>query len=107
MSLTMYTGKRANLKKYINRDYLNQQYNLQQNIYSEGYCNCIQDKVLHVKQGFNDPHISESQRISQLIKQKIGGRTMFGNSNIPLAVNSLGGIEGQSGGMPKPLRNKF
>jgi hypothetical protein len=32
---------------------------------------------------------------------------MFGNFNKPVAINYLGGWEGQPGGLPKPLRNKF
>lgn len=109
MSLKIYPGKRSNLRNYIYRDYLNQQYNQQKQLYSDslGECNCIQEKVLHIKQGYNDPNISESQRISQLINQSLGGRTTFGNFNVPLPINELGGIEGQIGGMPRPLRNKF
>jgi hypothetical protein len=32
---------------------------------------------------------------------------MFGNNGIPFRITYLGGIEGQIGGSPKPLRNIF
>jgi hypothetical protein len=109
MSLNIYPGNHSNLRKYIRREYLNQYYNLQQETYqnSENGCNCIQNKVLHIKQGYLDPNISDAQRISQILQSNIGGRTTFGNFNNPLNVNTLGGIEGQSGGIPRPPRNKF
>ena len=109
MSLNIYPGNHSNLRKYIQREYLNQYYNLNKEPFpnSENVCNCIENKVLHIKQGYLDPNISEAQRISQILQSSLGGRTTFGNFNNPLNVNSLGGIEGQSGGIPRPPRNKF
>lgn len=110
MSINIYPGgNRQNLRRYIRRDFLNQYYNLQKEILPEtdGECNCVQNKVLSIKQGYIDPNISGAQRISQIIQTSIGGRTTFGNFNNPLAINELGGYPGQSGGMPRPPRNKF
>lgn len=109
MSLNIYPGNHSNLRKYIRREYLNQYYNLQREAFpsSENGCNCIQNKVLHIKQGYLDPNVSDAQRISQILQTSIGGRTTFGNFNNPLNVNNLGGVEGQRGGIPRPPRNKF
>jgi hypothetical protein len=109
MSLNIYPGNHSNLRKYIRREYLNQYYNLQKEIFPNvnGECNCIKNKVLSIKQGYLDPNINYAQRISQILQTSGGGRTTFGNVNNPLNINSLGGIEGQSGGIPRPLRNKF
>jgi|LakMenE01Jun11ns_1017448.scaffolds.fasta_scaffold9872042_2 hypothetical protein len=109
MSLNIYPGNHSNLRKYIRREYLNQYYNLQKEIFpnANGECNCITNKVLSIKQGYLDPNINDAQRISQILQTSVGGRTTFGNYNNPLNVNCLGGIEGQSGGIPRPLRNKF
>ena len=109
MSINIYPGNHSNLRKYIRRDFLNQYYNLGQEILpaTDGECNCIQNKVLSIKQGYLDPNISDAQRISQILQTSIGGRTTFGNFNNPLPVNELGGYPGQSGGMPRPPRNKF
>jgi hypothetical protein len=106
MSLNIYPGNHTNLRKYIHREYLNQYYNLQKNAFN-GECLCVQNKVLQIKQGYLDPNISDAQRISQILQTNAGGRTTFGNFNNPLNVNSLGGLEGQRGGIPRPPRNKF
>ena len=101
------------------KEYLNQYYNLQREVLPaqfrlgsekreiNGECNCVQNKVLSIKQGYLDPNVSDAQRISQIIRTSVGGRTTFGNVNGPLQVNELGGYAGQSGGMPRPPRNKF
>ena len=75
--------------------------------YPDYFCECFQDKVLRVKQGFNDPTEPNIIRVSHLLTTPLGGRTTFGNFNGPIAINELGGMEGQSGGMHRPLRNKF
>jgi hypothetical protein len=109
MSINIYPGNHSNLRRYIRQEYLNQYYNLQKEVLpnTNGECECIQNKVLHIKQGYLDPNISDAQRLSQIIQTSIGGRIMFGNFNNPLPINNLGGIEGQSGGLPRPPRNKF
>jgi len=69
--------------------------------------NCFQDKVINVKQAYNDPTQTNSIRISHLLNTpSLGGRTTFGNPNINY-ITYLGGSEGQSGGLPRPPRNKF
>jgi len=108
MSLNIYPGNNhSNLRRFIRRDFLNQYYNLQQELVPTGECNCIENKVLSIKQGYVDPNISEAQRISNILQSSIGGRIMFGNLNNPLPINELGGMEGQRGGIPRPPRNKF
>jgi hypothetical protein len=71
------------------------------------FCECFQDKVNRMKQGYNDPMQTNSERISQLTTNTLGGRTTFGNFNVPAKITYLGGIEGQPGGIPRPPRNKF
>ena len=110
MSINIYPGKNnSNLKRFIRHEYLNQYYGLNKQVLPEvnGDCNCSQNKVLETKQGYLDPNISNAQRISQLLQINVGGRTTFGNFNNPLPTNNLGGIEGQSGGIPRPPRNRF
>jgi hypothetical protein len=109
MSINIYPGNHSNLRRYIRREYLNQYYNLQKENLpkTNGECNCIQNKVLSIKQGYLDPNISDAQRISQILQSNLGGRITFGNTNNSSLINNLGGIEGQSGGLPRPPRNKF
>lgn len=83
------------------------------NVYEN--CECIQEKVNQIKTGYNDPRQPQSYRVSQLATQRLGGRTTFGNEGLGLGIGVnartyntyLGGIEGQPGGSPRPLRNKF
>ena len=74
---------------------------------SDYLCNCFKEKVNKTQQGYNNPSQTTGERISQLSINALGGRTMFGNNNIPVKITYLGGIEGQSGGIPRPPRNKF
>ena len=71
------------------------------------FCECFKDKVNRMKQGYNDPMQTNSERISQLTTNSLGGRTTFGNFNVPAKITYLGGIEGQPGGIPRILRNTF
>ena len=71
------------------------------------FCECFKDKVNRVKQGYNDPTQTNSTRIADLTINSLGGRTTFGNFNTPAKITYLGGIEGQPGGIPRPLRNTF
>jgi hypothetical protein len=71
------------------------------------FCNCFKDKVNRAKQGYNDPSQTNSSRVSELTTNTLGGRTTFGNYNTPAKITYLGGIEGQPGGIPRPLRNSF
>lgn len=76
-------------------------------------CECIQEKVNQIKTGYTDPTQPQSFRVSQLATQRLGGRTIFGNIGLGLRAGLrtnntyLGGIEGQPGGSPRPLRNRF
>jgi hypothetical protein len=70
-------------------------------------CQCIQENVAQIKTGYNNPTQTEANRISQAITGTLGGRTTFGNFGVPANLTYLGGIEGQPGGSPRPLRNKF
>lgn len=82
------------------------------NFYND--CTCIQEKVNQIKNGYNDPTQPQSFRVAQLANQRLGGRTTFGNVGLGLGIGAnartntyLGGIEGQPGGSPRPLRNRF
>ena len=84
--------------------------NLETNILDENsdyLCNCFKEKVNKTQQGYNNPFQTTSERISQLSINTLGGKTVFGNYNIPAKITYLGGIEGQPGGIPRPPRNNF
>lgn len=112
-------GNKANMRKYLTNEFTKQYYKafntsqLYDNInngddISEGtLCGCIPPRANIVKQGWNDPSQTENARISQAITGTLGGKITFGNLYKPTSVNSLGGWEGQPGGLPRPLRNKF
>jgi hypothetical protein len=55
----------------------------------------------------NDPNQTTIQRISQQIRNPLGGTTVFGINGNPIPVNCLGRREGQSGGSGAPIRNTF
>ena len=99
-----------NLRRLINYSSKIAFFNLQSKIVGgdpDFFCDCFKDKVNRIKQGYNDPSETSSQRISQLTTSSLGGRTTFGNFNTPAKITYLGGIEGQPGGIPRPPRNKF
>jgi hypothetical protein len=112
-------GNKANLRLFMNKAYINQYYRSFNNaqaynvittgsqLADEQLCGCIQNKSNSIKQGWNDPSQTENKRISQILTGTLGGKTTFGNNNKPILLNYLGGYEGQSGGLPKPPRNKF
>ena len=77
-------------------------------------CYCFKETVNKAQKGYNNPSQTNSMRIADLSINSLGGRTVFGNNyntlanyNIPAKITYLGGIEGQPGGSPRPLRNKF
>jgi hypothetical protein len=93
---------------------------------SDNQCYCFKEKVNKTQQGYNNPSQTNSTRIAHLSINSLGGRTVFGNNynnltnynnmtnynnlancNIPAKITYLGGIEGQPGGIPRPLRNRF
>jgi hypothetical protein len=112
-------GNKANLRKLISKEFIRQYYrtfNTQQineninnadDITDSSLCLCFQQRANNIKQGYNDPSQTTNIRISQILTGTLGGRTTFGNFNRAVNVNHLGGWEGQPGGLPKPLRNKF
>jgi len=70
-------------------------------------CNCFQETVNKSIRGYNDDTQTQAERNSQLVNTALGGRIVFGNNGNPFRITYLGGIEGQIGGTPKLLRNKF
>jgi hypothetical protein len=102
MSRIQFTpGRKGNIRNLINNIYLCGKCSLYQN------CKCIQERVDQIKTGYNNPEQTQAGRVSQLVTGTLGGRITFGNFGIPATLTYLGGIEGQPGGSPKPLRNKF
>jgi hypothetical protein len=71
------------------------------------YCNCFQETVNKSKRGYIDDTQTKAERDTQILQSSLGGRTVFGNGGLPRSITYLGGSQGQSGGAPKPLRNKF
>ncbi len=118
-------GNKANLRKFLNNQLIINQYtdyvsfinaeagqnilNVDNLLEADYLCQCRQlNKANDLKQGYNDPSISEASRISQRIQQSnLGGKITFGNLYKPVTLNYMGGWEGQPGGSQKPLRNKF
>ena len=103
-------GNKRHLKRVINYNSDIAFFNLASKIVggNPGYfCECFKDKVNRAKQGYNDPNETNAQRLSVLASSTLGGNTTFGNFNVPAKITYLGGIEGQPGGIPRPLRNKF
>jgi hypothetical protein len=104
MSRIQFTpGKKGTIKNLIRDLYLNPSYNINNKCANS----CIQGKVDQIKTGYNSPVQTQANRISQIITGTLGGRTTFGNFGVPANITYLGGIEGQPGGVPRPLRNKF
>jgi hypothetical protein len=68
-------------------------------------CTCVQPEFkLNQTQNIFQ---SENMRVAAALTNNLGGKLTFGNLNVPAKLNYLGGIEGQPGGTPRPLRNKF
>ena len=70
-------------------------------------CNLCEPEILKTNQPVNNIFQSENMRVASAITNNLGGRLTFGNLNTPAQLTYLGGIEGQPGGAPRPLRNKF
>ncbi len=96
-------GNKGNLRYIINKAYILQYYNINNN----SDCGCIPQKANLTKQGWNNPSQTENTRISKILTGTLGGKITYGNSYKPVNINYLGGHEGQPGGTPRPLRNKF
>jgi hypothetical protein len=91
-------ARKAHIRKLIERQYLNILDD------TDFYCECQRPERVLNKQGYNDSTITNNMRIAQIISSNLGGRITFGDAS---NINYLGGIEGQPGGLPRPLRNKF
>ena len=63
--------------------------------------------MARIKTGYNSPLQTQANQVSQIITGTLGGKTTFGNFGVPANLTYLGGIEGQPGGSPRPIRNKF
>lgn len=116
-------GRRGNLRTLLNKFKLCQVNNSRSQLQSDSNsdteiklspacvlyqdCQCIQENVQRIKTGYNDPTQTQSKRFTQVITGTLGGKTTYGNLGIPANITYLGGIEGQPGGSPRPLRNKF
>ena len=112
-------GNKANLRAFLNKSFIRQYYqsfNIAQTfdvittgsqLASDDLCGCIQPRYNKVKQGWNDNSQTENNRIAHAVTETLGGKITFGNFNNPVTINYLGGWEGQPGGLPRPLRNKF
>jgi hypothetical protein len=112
-------GNKANLRLLLQKELLRQYYanfnntsitdniNNADDITESSLCSCTGFRANPVKQGYNDPSQTENNRIAQILTGTLGGRTTYGNFNQPVFTTYLGGWEGQPGGLPKPLRNKF
>ena len=111
-------GNKGNLRLFINQQFIRQYYrafntnqtfqniNNVDDITQCTLCGYIQ-QANSIKQGYNNPSQSENTRIAQAITRSLGGRLTYGNSYKPVTLNYLGGWEGQPGGLPTPLRNRF
>ena len=96
-------GKKANLYRMI--QYQSALNNKNETETKE--CSCFADKKNIFNNNYNDSLQPENTRISQILTSNLGGRLTFGNKYNPYRTTYLGGIEGQPGGSPRPLRNKF
>jgi len=105
-------GNKAHLRKLINYNAVALFYKNQNEIalnvtnVTED-CTCFKQKANTNNQGYNDTMQTENQRISQILTGTLGGRTTYGDFGIARKLSYLGGVEGQPGGIPRPLRNKF
>jgi hypothetical protein len=67
-------------------------------------CGCVQHKANKLKQGMNDPSDTEANRVSRALGARLGGRTVFGNANLPVRTYASGAWEGSPGGLRAYLR---
>jgi hypothetical protein len=112
-------GNKGNLRLFMNQAFIKQYYhafntnqtfdniNNADDITRGALCSCITQRATSIKQGWNDPSQTENKRISQILTGTLGGKITYGNFYKPVTINYLGGWEGQPGGLPRPLRNKF
>jgi hypothetical protein len=72
------------------------------------YCGCIQRQYKKFVTAENNPHISNAQRVSQILSSgaALGGKTLFGNANNyrKPKYDALSAITTPT---IRPIRNKF
>ena len=102
---TFTPGNKNNIRPYINRMLLLNRNSIDTESLPLCVCNPVISK--YTNNGWNDSSQTQKMRISKTITGTLGGKTTFGNGNTPATINYLGGIYGQPGGTPRPLRNKF
>jgi hypothetical protein len=100
----------SNLHKFLFNEYIIQQYkngipNNYNNVLTCCNNNIAKNKTIYA--GNVDSSLTSLMRISQLVNQNVGKIINYGDTSvIPSARFNLG-VEGQPGGLPRPLRNKF
>ena len=86
----------------LKREYFRHYYNRTMDDDYETKCTCLQNESTKIQ----PPTQSQNIRISNILTaQHLGGRTTFGS--IALVQERLGGREGQPGGLPRILKNRF
>jgi len=107
-------GNKANMRRFLREQYLKQFYQPnEESTYDgtvNGQCRCPNIKANILNQGYNDASVSTATRISAVLQNpSIGGKTNYGNNNMIFSelITFLDGREGQPGGLPRPLRNRF
>jgi hypothetical protein len=109
-SLQFTPGKKAHLRKLLTNEYQRALIKLEGSLVGDDpnyFCQCFVDKVEKDSQGqYNNSQQSENMRISGVLKTYLGGRIKFGNTD-DARIRMFGGVEGQNGGIPATLRNKF
>ena len=75
---------------------------------SDYICESLDNRINKDKPGYVRTYQSNAMRQSNILTSAyLGGNVQFGNGNTQSVINELGGAEGQPGGLPRPLRNKF
>lgn len=111
----MTPGNKANLRSFLNKLYIQHYYNNSINEFiisndngTATNCLCVKEQSNINNQGFINNTITNTSRISNILKSSLGGKINYGDfNNTPVKINYLGGWEGQPGGNQAPLRNKF
>jgi hypothetical protein len=77
--------------------------------FKECFCSIPPDNKKIIKNSNSDviPLSGQTPRIVASIRYSRSGRTIFGDNGLITKLSFLGKIEGQPGGIGKPLRNKF
>lgn len=112
MSLFPSRERRANVRAYLNRHRIYDAVGRTDALHANGLpingvdetnCMCVPEEVSSNRMA-NDTEQSTQMRIANILtNQKLGGRVVFGNR----PVDALGRAEGQPGGMPPVVRNRF